>query len=93
MTIHKFKEIFGMLYSTRLLLKANNNFSPHPYIFFNHDGETMTFLGFNIDLENGDLLDPQTGTTIEEAIIDKSLIVALSRNFVDLTEDFDTLPR
>ena len=32
--------------------------SPHPYIFFNPDHATMTFLGFQVD-QNGNLLDPR----------------------------------
>ena len=67
--------------------------SPHPYIFFNNDHMTMTFLGFNINRHTGDLIDPETHTVLERNIMKKDLWDALKRNFVDLNENFDDLPR
>ncbi len=53
----------------------------------------MTFLGFNIDRQTGDMLDPQTNTVLEKNIIKRDLLEALRRNFVNLNEKFDDLPR
>lgn len=67
--------------------------SPHPYIFFNPDLVTMTFLGFKVQLPAYDIVDPQTNEIIEEKIMEKLLYDGLRRNGVDLTEDFNELPR
>lgn len=68
-------------------------FSPHPYLFFNQDGHSMTFLGFNIDKRTGNLVDLQTKTILEEGIMGTQLFNGLRRNNVNLTENYDTLPR
>ncbi|XP_070190023.1 E3 ubiquitin-protein ligase rnf213-alpha-like [Littorina saxatilis] len=67
--------------------------SPHPYIFFNPDGHSMTFLGFSIDAASGNLVDQQTGKVLEQGIMSKQLFKALALNRVPLTENFDALPR
>ncbi len=67
--------------------------SPHPYIFFNFDHESLTFLGFNIDEETGNLLDPRTQDVLKEHIIEKPLYDGLLGNFIDLQENFDDLAR
>ncbi len=70
--------------------------SPHPYIFFNADGTTMTFMGFFID-DDCSLVDRTTQQIIEAKIIDKGLKDLLEFNLketgVPLNTDFDTLPR
>ncbi len=33
---------------------------PHPYLFFNPDGQTFTFFGFNVNHNTGELIDPNT---------------------------------
>ena len=68
-------------------------FSPHPYLFFNPDQHSMTFLGFNIDKKNGHLVDQQTKTILEQRIMHPDLYMALVRNNVNLAENFDDLPR
>ena len=68
-------------------------YSPHPYLFFNMDRITMTFLGFNIDRQTGNLVDAQTGTVLEEGIMPRNLQDALIRNRVPINENFDGLPR
>lgn len=70
-------------------------FSPHPYLFFNSDGTTMTFLGFNIDKATGNLIGTQDGKeyVLKSNIMDKRLIEALARNRVNLNETFDNLSR
>ncbi|XP_041354620.1 E3 ubiquitin-protein ligase rnf213-alpha-like [Gigantopelta aegis] len=67
--------------------------SPHPYIFFNPDGHTMTFLGFNIDRQTGDLIDQQTGIVLERRIMPQNLQTCLHSNKVPLNENFDQLQR
>ena len=53
----------------------------------------MTFLGFNINRQTGDLIDQQTGTVLEKAIMAKNLQDSLLRNRVPLYENFDQLQR
>ncbi|XP_052062680.1 E3 ubiquitin-protein ligase rnf213-alpha-like isoform X2 [Mytilus californianus] len=67
--------------------------SPHPYLFFNPDHHSMTFLGFNIEKGSGNLVDQQTRKVLEEAIMQHTLFDALDRNRVNLSENFDALPR
>ncbi|XP_065678749.1 E3 ubiquitin-protein ligase rnf213-alpha isoform X5 [Hydra vulgaris] len=59
-------------------LKRKWEHSSHPYLFFNQDHVTMTFFGFNIDL-NGNLLDPDRQTIIKQSIMTKDLYADLSR--------------
>ncbi|XP_072046321.1 E3 ubiquitin-protein ligase rnf213-alpha-like [Amphiura filiformis] len=66
--------------------------SLHPYIFFNHDHESMTFMGFYID-HDGSLRDPSTQNVIEANIMNRILRQALHVNGVELSKDFDNLPR
>ena len=56
--------------------------SPHPYLFFNEDRMTMTFLGFLIN-SAGDLVDPQTSRTLEKRLISKQLRNGLQAQRVD----------
>ena len=58
------------------------SFSPHPYLFFNQDHITMTFLGFYIN-SAGDLVDPQTRTTLEKGLMSKQLLTGLQAQGVD----------
>ncbi|XP_062591685.1 E3 ubiquitin-protein ligase rnf213-alpha-like, partial [Saccostrea cucullata] len=67
--------------------------SPHPYLFFNPDHHSMTFLGFNIERQSGNLIDVQTGTVLEQGIMKRNLQDALIRNRVPINENFDSLPR
>ncbi|XP_053396017.1 E3 ubiquitin-protein ligase rnf213-alpha-like [Mercenaria mercenaria] len=67
--------------------------SPHPYLFFNWDRLTFTFLGFNIQKASGNLIDQQTGNVLEESIMQSNLYEALERNHVPLQEHFNLIPR
>ncbi len=49
---------------------------PHPYLFFNPDGHTFTFFGFNVDRGSGYLVDPNT----QQPLFDQSLVMA--RNLI-----------
>lgn len=62
--------------------------SYHPYLFFNEDGNTITFVGFNAN-RNGDLVDPVKGVIIENRAIDSQLFAGLQRNGVDLHEKYN----
>ncbi|XP_072042938.1 E3 ubiquitin-protein ligase rnf213-alpha-like [Amphiura filiformis] len=70
--------------------------SPHPYIFFNDDRVTMTFMGFFID-DGCSLVDHTTQQVIAPNIIDIGLKQVLELNLeqtgIPLNTDFDTLPR
>ena len=69
------------------------SFSPHPYLFFNSDRMTFTFLGFYIDRQTGNLIDQQTGRVLDQGIMAHNLYDALVRNHVPIQENFDALPR
>ena len=64
-------------------------FSPHPYLFFNQDHITMTFLGFFIN-SAGDLVDPQTSQTLEEGLMSQPLRNGLQARGVDFATNIET---
>lgn len=69
---------------------------PHPYIFFNDDHESMTFIGFHlrINTENGvDAFDPSSDRVIRKNIMTKRLYNGLKHNKVPFNINFDDLPR
>lgn len=68
-------------------------FSPHPYLFFNADGTSFTFMGFIINPATGDILEPGTNHVLAPRVLPRQLYDALIRNRVDLRENFDELPR
>ncbi|XP_022796392.1 E3 ubiquitin-protein ligase rnf213-alpha-like isoform X2 [Stylophora pistillata] len=63
--------------------------SPHPYLFFNQDHITMTFLGFFIN-SAGDLVDPQTSKTLEKGLMSKPLRNGLQAQGVDFATNMET---
>ncbi|WAR07278.1 R213A-like protein [Mya arenaria] len=67
--------------------------SPHPYLFFNSDRFTFTFLGFYIDRNTGNLVDQQTDDILEQKIMSQQLYDSLVRNRAPIRENFDALPR
>ena len=64
-------------------------FSPHPYLFFNQDHITMTFLGFFIN-SVGDLADPQTSQILEKGLMSKPLRNGLQAQRVDFATNIET---
>ncbi|XP_043106269.1 E3 ubiquitin-protein ligase rnf213-alpha-like isoform X2 [Puntigrus tetrazona] len=69
---------------------------PHPYIFFNDDHESMTFIGFHLqpNAQNGiDAIDPSTNTVIKQNIMTRDLYEGLKLQRVPFNVDFDQLPR
>ncbi|XP_076856258.1 E3 ubiquitin-protein ligase rnf213-alpha-like isoform X2 [Brachyhypopomus gauderio] len=69
---------------------------PHPYIFFNDDHESMTFIGFHLRLNNQkgvDAVDPSSHKVIRKNIMTKQLYDGLRLNRVPFNINFDNLPR
>ncbi|XP_043570887.1 E3 ubiquitin-protein ligase rnf213-alpha-like isoform X2 [Chiloscyllium plagiosum] len=69
---------------------------PHPYIFFNDDHTSMTFIGFHLR-ENGqggiDAINPSNGKIIKPNIMTRELYKGLLLQRVPFNTDFDQLPR
>ena len=63
--------------------------SLHPYIFFNQDGVTMTFVGFHID-QNGNLIDPDSGVVIKPNLMSTHLRTGLSVQNVDMETNYES---
>ena len=70
--------------------------SAHPYLFFNEDGNSMTFFGINITPDLS-LIDPERGDIIEENIIEQQLYDVLTQqmdgDFLNLETIFNELSR
>ncbi|XP_076810012.1 E3 ubiquitin-protein ligase rnf213-alpha-like isoform X1 [Clavelina lepadiformis] len=64
----------------------------HPYLFFNEDHMSMTFVNFQLN-QNGDLLHPKTKRVMENSLMRKQLMTGLKLQRVNLNEDFDALSR
>ena len=58
----------------------------HPYIFFNKDHNSMTFIGFNVK-DNGDLIDPATKKPICQCLLPSNLLRGLRAQTVTFTDD------
>ena len=61
--------------------------SSHPYIFFNQDGQSITFVGFMVT-ESGDLVDPVHEGIIEQSILTPQLYAGLIKNQVNFDDDY-----
>nr|XP_045015373.1 E3 ubiquitin-protein ligase RNF213 [Jaculus jaculus] len=69
---------------------------PHPYIFFNGDHMTMTFIGFHLrSNSNGyiDAINHLNGKVIKKDIMTMELYEGLKLQKVPFNIDFDNLPR
>uniref|UniRef100_A0A672LBL4 RING-type E3 ubiquitin transferase n=1 Tax=Sinocyclocheilus grahami TaxID=75366 RepID=A0A672LBL4_SINGR len=69
---------------------------PHPYIFFNDDHESMTFIGFHLQpnaQKRIDAIDPLTKRVIKQNIMTRELYEGLKLQRVPFNIDFDQLPR
>ncbi|KAM4802731.1 LOW QUALITY PROTEIN: E3 ubiquitin-protein ligase RNF213-like [Urocitellus parryii] len=69
---------------------------PHPYVFFNGDHETMTFIGFHLrPNENGsvDAINHLNGKIIKKDVITEELYIRLLLQGVPFNVDFDNLPK
>ncbi|KAM4740057.1 E3 ubiquitin-protein ligase rnf213-alpha-like [Anableps anableps] len=78
------------------LIRKRWESEPHPYIFFNDDHASMTFIGFHLRLNNQrgvDAINPSTGKVIKENIMTQELYRGLKHQRVPFDVDFDQLPR
>ncbi|XP_028640286.1 E3 ubiquitin-protein ligase RNF213, partial [Grammomys surdaster] len=69
---------------------------PHPYVFFNGDHMTMTFIGFHLNPNNNgyvDAINPSSGKVIKKDVMSKELFEGLRHQRVPFNIDFDNLPR
>ncbi|XP_078081837.1 E3 ubiquitin-protein ligase rnf213-beta [Mustelus asterias] len=69
---------------------------PHPYIFFNDDHTSMTFIGFHLqeNRQGGiDAINPSNGNIIKPNIMTPELHRGLVLQRVPFNTDFDQLPR
>ena len=91
--------------SAQLKLSCNNSqyimfyfsvCSFHPYLFFNQDHVTLTFLGFNVD-SRGNLYDPDTKNIIQPGIMTRDLYQDLNRqmekDYMTLNTNYNRLKR
>ncbi|CAK6965023.1 E3 ubiquitin-protein ligase rnf213-beta isoform X3 [Scomber scombrus] len=82
----------------RLTIRKHWENESHPYIFFNADRFSMSFLGFNV-MRGGrrntlNAVDPHSPSKILiENVMSEELFKGLDRNRISLSEDFDQLPR
>ncbi|XP_049419183.1 E3 ubiquitin-protein ligase rnf213-beta isoform X2 [Epinephelus fuscoguttatus] len=81
----------------RLTIRKHWENESHPYIFFNADRFSMSFLGFNVRTsQRGNTInavDPHSGKVLIEDVMSQNLFQGLERQQICLTEDFDQLPR
>ena len=69
--------------------------TPHPYLFFNSDKSTFTFMGFKVNSEEK-LVNPYNGEPFnrdDSLKLPRCLVDGLKTNKVNLNEDFDSIPR
>uniref|UniRef100_A0A2K6FX44 E3 ubiquitin-protein ligase RNF213 n=1 Tax=Propithecus coquereli TaxID=379532 RepID=A0A2K6FX44_PROCO len=69
---------------------------PHPYVFFNDDHTSMTFIGFHFQPnQNGgvDAINHLTGSVIKRNVMTMELYSGLLLQRVPFNVDFDKLPR
>ena len=76
-----------MFIHIHLIIFIYDIYSSHPYIFFNDDRVTITFVGFRVT-SNGDLIDPKGRRITETAIMSPQLYTGLKQNQVNFDEDY-----
>ncbi|MED6260783.1 hypothetical protein ATANTOWER_028724, partial [Ataeniobius toweri] len=78
------------------LIRKRWETEPHPYIFFNDDHVSMTFIGFHLqpnDQDYVDAIEPTSGRVIRQNVMTRALYEGLQLQRVPFNIDFDTLPR
>ncbi|XP_034046727.1 E3 ubiquitin-protein ligase rnf213-alpha [Thalassophryne amazonica] len=78
------------------LIRKRWETEPHPYIFFNDDHVSMTFIGFYLQPNEQkfvDAIDPTSGRVIKNNVMTLSLYEGLKLQRVPFNVDFDSLPR
>ncbi|XP_069016032.1 E3 ubiquitin-protein ligase rnf213-beta [Embiotoca jacksoni] len=82
---------------TRLTIRKRWENESHPYIFFNADHFSMSFLGFNVQVcrrqNTLNAVDPHSKEVLIRQVMSPELFQGLQRQRISLTEDFDQLPR
>ncbi|KAK1794252.1 hypothetical protein P4O66_011142, partial [Electrophorus voltai] len=80
----------------RLTIRKRWENEPHPYIFFNADHLTMTFLGFHVEQNSKGTLnavDPRNSNILMADVMSHELFSGLQEQRISFSEDFDQLPR
>ncbi|XP_066446475.1 E3 ubiquitin-protein ligase RNF213-like [Eleutherodactylus coqui] len=78
------------------LLRKKWESEAHPYIFFNNDHVSMTFIGFHLKPNNAggvDAINPRDDTIIQQNVMTMQLYEGLRHQRVPFNTDFDKLPR
>lgn len=78
------------------LIRKRWETEPHPYIFFNHDHNSMTFIGFHLQPNERnymDAVDPSTERVIKKNVMTKVLYDNLRLQGVPFNVNFDGLQR
>ncbi|KAM4037716.1 E3 ubiquitin-protein ligase RNF213 isoform 1-T2 [Anomaloglossus baeobatrachus] len=78
------------------LLRKRWESESHPYIFFNNDRISMTFIGFHLQPNNAggvDAVNPKDNTVIKQNVMTMQLYTGLTLQRVPFNIDFDKLPR
>ncbi|MGH0135413.1 UNVERIFIED_CONTAM: hypothetical protein FKN15_035521 [Acipenser sinensis] len=87
------KEDDGLIHLT---IRKRWESEPHPYIFFNADHLSMSFLGFHLKINRSgtcDAVDPHSGKVLMGDVMSVQLLKGLERQGISFSEDFDSLPR
>ncbi|XP_008298790.1 E3 ubiquitin-protein ligase rnf213-beta [Stegastes partitus] len=81
----------------RLTIRKHWENESHPYIFFNADHFSMSFLGFNVQKcprqKILNAVDPHSKQVLIQHVMSQELFDGLQRQRISLTEDFDQLSR
>ncbi|KAM6966144.1 LOW QUALITY PROTEIN: E3 ubiquitin-protein ligase rnf213-alpha-like [Tautogolabrus adspersus] len=78
------------------LIRKRWETEPHPYIFFNDDHVSMTFIGFHLrpnEQNSVDAIEPTSGQVIKKNVMTKALYEGLQLQRVPFNMNFDSLPR
>ncbi|XP_061741549.1 E3 ubiquitin-protein ligase rnf213-alpha-like isoform X1 [Nerophis ophidion] len=78
------------------LIRKRWETEPHPYIFFNDDHMSMTFIGFHLtpnEQKAVDAFDPKSGRVIKKNVMSLALFQGLQLQGVPFNTDFDKLSR
>lgn len=78
------------------LIRKRWETEPHPYIFFNDDHNSMTFIGFHLQLneqKSVDAIEPISGRVIKKNVMTRALYEGLKLQRVPFNINFDDLPR
>ncbi|XP_053366887.1 E3 ubiquitin-protein ligase rnf213-beta isoform X1 [Clarias gariepinus] len=81
----------------RLTIRKRWENKPHPYIFFNADHLTMTFLGFHVKQSSTknivNVVDQKTKEVLMGDVMSLDLFTGLRNQNISFSEVFDDLPR